>query len=121
MRQPGQYPRPAHYSPGNLVNAPGSQGQRAPEESQGAGNELKEAYDIHFEATMKRTEKQYKLAKHGRLLTDLLDDQQAGPCNPCRPFEHGEQALKILHAAQEELFKCAQKNENISSEDESEV
>jgi len=65
---------------------------------------LKEAYDLHFAATIERAEKQIILAKHGRRLIDLLDDTPVVP-GDTRPnvFEGASQARQILNDAEADL------------------
>jgi len=65
---------------------------------------LKEAYDLHFAATIERAEKQIILAKHGRRLLNLLDDTPVVP-GDSRPaeFAHAAQARQILNDAEEDL------------------
>ena len=64
---------------------------------------LKEAYDLHFAATIERAEKQILLARHGRRLLNLLDDTPVVPGDTRAPFEHGHQARQILNDAEEDL------------------
>ena len=64
---------------------------------------LKEAYDIHFAATIERAEKQTLLARHGRRLLNLLDDTPVVPGDTRPPFEHGHQARQVLNDAEEDL------------------
>lgn len=64
---------------------------------------LKEAYDIHFAATIERAEKQILLARHGRRLLNLLDDTPVVPGDTRPPFEHGHQARQVLNDAEEDL------------------
>lgn len=64
---------------------------------------LKEAYDIHFAATIERAEKQIILAKHGRRLLNLLDDTPVVPGDVRQPFAHAHQARDVLNDAESEL------------------
>lgn len=64
---------------------------------------LKEAYDIHFAATIERAEKQIILAKYGRRLLNCLDDTPVVPGDVRQPFEHGADARQILNDAEQEL------------------
>lgn len=64
---------------------------------------LKEAYDIHFAATIERAEKQILLARHGRRLLNLLDDTPVVPGDTRPAFEHGSQARQVLNDAEEDL------------------
>lgn len=66
-------------------------------------SKLKEAYDINFAATIERAEKQIILAKHGRRLLNLLDDQPVVPGDVRHPFAHGQEARQILNDAEAEL------------------
>lgn len=64
---------------------------------------LKEAYDLHFAATIERAEKQILLARHGRRLLNLLDDTPVVPGDVRPPFEHLHQARQVLNDAEEDL------------------
>jgi len=64
---------------------------------------LKEAYDLHFAATIERAEKQIILAKHGRRLLNLLDDTPVVPGDAPTEFRHTEQARQILADAEMDL------------------
>lgn len=64
---------------------------------------LKEAYDLHFAATIERAEKQILLARHGRRLLNLLDDTPVVPGDIRPAFEHLHQARQILNDAEEDL------------------
>ncbi len=64
---------------------------------------LKEAYDLHFAATIERSEKQIMLARHGRRLLNLLDDTPVVPGDTRPEFEHASQARQILNDAEEDL------------------
>jgi len=64
---------------------------------------LKQAYDLHFAATIERAEKQILLARHGRRLIDLLDDTPIVPGDSRPEFEHADQARQILNDAEEDL------------------
>lgn len=64
---------------------------------------LKEAYDLHFAATIERAEKQIILARHGRRLLNLLDDNPIVPGDTRPGFEHAHQARQILSDAEEDL------------------
>ena len=64
---------------------------------------LKEAYDLHFAATIERAEKQAMLARHGRRLLNLLDDTPVVPGDTRPAFEHAAQARQILNDAEEDL------------------
>lgn len=64
---------------------------------------LKEAYDLHFAATIERAEKQIVLARHGRRLLNLLDDTPVVPGDVRPAFEHVHQARQILNDAEEDL------------------
>ena len=76
---------------------------------------LKEAYDLHFAATIERAEKQILLARHGRRLLNLLDDTPVVPGDTRAPFEHGQQARQILNDAEEDLREWTPHLEPISS------
>jgi len=64
---------------------------------------LKEAYDLHFAATIERAEKQIILARHGRRVLNLLDDTPVVPGDTRAEFAHAEQARQILNDAEEDL------------------
>ncbi|KAJ9499389.1 hypothetical protein LTR99_009559 [Exophiala xenobiotica] len=64
---------------------------------------VKEAYDLHFAATIERAEKQIILARYGRQLVNLLDDTPVVPGDVRQPFEHSHEARAILSEAESEL------------------
>jgi hypothetical protein len=64
---------------------------------------FKEAYDIHFAATIERAEKQIILAKQARRILNLLDDTPIVPGDTHTPFEGTEAARAILNDAEDEL------------------
>ena len=64
---------------------------------------FKNAYDIHFAATIERAEKQIMLARHGRRLLNLLDDTPVVPGDTRPAFDQGAQARQILNDAEEDL------------------
>ena len=64
---------------------------------------LKEAYDVHFAATIERAEKQIILAKYGRRLLNCLDDTPVVPGDVREPFAHAAEARQILTDAELEL------------------
>ena len=64
---------------------------------------MKQAYDLHFAATIERAEKQIILARHGRRLLSLLDDTPVVPGDVRPAFDHANQARQILHDAEEDL------------------
>ncbi|KOS16924.1 Sphingolipid long chain base-responsive protein LSP1 [Escovopsis weberi] len=64
---------------------------------------LKEAYELEFAATIERAEKQIILAKHGRRLLGLLDDNPIVPGDTPRVYEHGAQARQVLNDAEDDL------------------
>lgn len=64
---------------------------------------VKEAYDLHFAATIERAEKQLILAKYGRRLVNLLDDTPVVPGDVRQPFEHSNEARQVLSEAESEL------------------
>lgn len=64
---------------------------------------FKEAYDIHFAATIERAEKQIILAKQARRLLNLLDDTPIVPGDTHPPFENVEAARQVLNDAEDEL------------------
>ncbi|KAL2059036.1 hypothetical protein ABVK25_000328 [Lepraria finkii] len=76
---------------------------------------LKDAYDIHFAATIERAEKQIMLARHGRRLLNLLDDTPVVPGDTRPAFEHGSQARQILNDAEEDLREWTPNFEPIPS------
>ena len=64
---------------------------------------LKEAYDVHFAATIERAEKQLILAKYGRRLLNYLDDAPVVPGDERQPFAHANEARQVLSDAEQEL------------------
>ena len=64
---------------------------------------MKEAYDAEFAAVIERAEKQILLARHGRRLLALLDDDPVTPGDARRAYSHGAQARQVLHDAEEDL------------------
>lgn len=64
---------------------------------------VKEAFDIHFAATIERAEKQIILAKHGRRLLNLLDDTPVVPGDVRQPFAHANEGRQVLSDAEQEL------------------
>lgn len=58
---------------------------------------------MHFAATIERAEKQIILAKYGRRLLNLLDDTPVVPGDVRQPFEHVNEARKVLSDAEQEL------------------
>jgi hypothetical protein len=64
---------------------------------------LKEAYDIHFAATIERAEKQIILAKYGRRLLNYLDDAPVVPGDERQPFAYANEARQVLNDAEQEL------------------
>lgn len=64
---------------------------------------LKEAYDLHFAATIERAEKQIILAKSGRMLLNYLDDEPVAPGTERSPFGHQNEARQVLNDAEQEL------------------
>lgn len=64
---------------------------------------LKEAYDLHFAATIERAEKQIILAKYGRRLLNYLDDAPVVPGDERQPFAHTNDARQVLNDAEQEL------------------
>ena len=75
---------------------------------------LKEAYDLHFAATIERAEKQIMLARHGRRLLNLLDDTPVVPGDTRPAFEHGHQARQVLNDAEEDLREWTPNLEPVS-------
>ena len=76
---------------------------------------LKEAYDMHFAATIERAEKQMLLARHGRRLLNLLDDTPVVPGDTRPAFEHAHQARQVLNDAEEDLREWTPSLEPIPS------
>ncbi|KAK4697802.1 hypothetical protein P7C71_g317, partial [Lecanoromycetidae sp. Uapishka_2] len=76
---------------------------------------LKEAYDLHFAATIERAEKQIMLARHGRRLLNLLDDTPVVPGDTRPEFEHAHQARQILNDAEEDLREWTPNLEPVQS------
>ncbi|KAF1963276.1 hypothetical protein CC80DRAFT_541217 [Byssothecium circinans] len=64
---------------------------------------FKEAYDIHFAATIERAEKQIILAKQARRMLNLLDDTPIVPGDVHPVFDGGEAARQVLNDAEDEL------------------
>lgn len=64
---------------------------------------LKEAYVKHFAAVVERAEKQAILARHGRRMLELLNDEPVVPGDMHEPFEREGEARQILNDAEEEL------------------
>lgn len=64
---------------------------------------LKEAYDLHFAATIERAEKQIILARYGRRLLNYLDDTPVVPGDVRQPFAHTNDARQVLNDAEQEL------------------
>jgi len=64
---------------------------------------FKEAYDLHFAATIERAEKQILLAKQARRLVNLLDDTPIVPGDVHAPFENIDAARQVLNDAEDEL------------------
>lgn len=76
---------------------------------------LKEAYDLHFAATIERAEKQILLARHGRRLLNLLDDTPVVPGDSRPAFDQGHQARQVLNDAEEDLREWTPSLEPIPS------
>jgi hypothetical protein len=64
---------------------------------------LKEAYDLHFAATIERAEKQIILARYGRRLLNLLDDTPVVPGDVRQAFANSNEARQVLSDAEQEL------------------
>ncbi|RMZ76580.1 hypothetical protein DV737_g4740, partial [Chaetothyriales sp. CBS 132003] len=64
---------------------------------------IKEAYDLHFAATIERAEKQIILAKYGRRLLNLLDDTPVVPGDSRPQFTGGADARQVLADAEHDL------------------
>lgn len=64
---------------------------------------VKEAYDLHFAATIERAEKQIILAKYGRRIVNLLDDTPVVPGDVRQAFAQSNEARQILADAEQEL------------------
>ncbi|EXJ88925.1 hypothetical protein A1O3_01989 [Capronia epimyces CBS 606.96] len=76
---------------------------------------LKEAFDVHFAATIERAEKQLILSRHGRRLLNLLDDTPVVPGDVRQPFEQASEARQILADAEDELLSWQPNVEPIQS------
>lgn len=76
---------------------------------------MKEAYDLHFAATIERAEKQIMLARHGRRLLNLVDDTPIVPGDTRPPYQHAPQARQILNDAEEDLREWTPSLEPIPS------
>ncbi|MCJ1351373.1 MAG: hypothetical protein MMC33_001357 [Icmadophila ericetorum] len=79
---------------------------------------LKEAYDMHFAATIERAEKQIILARHGRRLINLLDDTPVVPGDVRPAFEQKSQADQIINDAEADLQQWAPNLEPIHTQAE---
>jgi hypothetical protein len=90
-------------SPGRTNNAPQTR------------QKVKEAYDIHFAATIERAEKQIILAKYGRRLLNLLDDTPVVPGDIRQPFAQANEARQILADAEQDLQRWEPRLEPIHS------
>ncbi|KAF2759901.1 hypothetical protein EJ05DRAFT_509582 [Pseudovirgaria hyperparasitica] len=64
---------------------------------------LKEAYDLHFAATIERAEKQLILAKQARRLINVLDDTPIVPGDVHPTFDGNDAVRQILNDAEDEL------------------
>ncbi|RMZ87276.1 hypothetical protein DV736_g5498, partial [Chaetothyriales sp. CBS 134916] len=64
---------------------------------------IKEAYDLHFAATIERAEKQIILAKYGRRLLNLLDDTPVVPGDNRPQFTGAADAIQVLADAEQDL------------------
>ncbi|KAF2739429.1 hypothetical protein EJ04DRAFT_401209, partial [Polyplosphaeria fusca] len=64
---------------------------------------FKEAFDIHFAATIERAEKQMILAKQARRMINLLDDTPIVPGDTHPAFDGSEASRQILNEAEDEL------------------
>lgn len=64
---------------------------------------FKEAYDLHFAATIERAEKQIILAKHARRLLNLVDDTPIVPGDVHPAFQEVEAARQVLNDAEADL------------------
>ncbi|KAF2477980.1 uncharacterized protein BDR25DRAFT_207576 [Lindgomyces ingoldianus] len=64
---------------------------------------FKEAYDIHFAATIERAEKQIILAKQARRIINLLDDTPIVPGDAHPIFEGSEATRQVLNDAEDDL------------------
>ncbi|CAI6334992.1 unnamed protein product [Periconia digitata] len=64
---------------------------------------FKEAYDVHFAATIERAEKQIILARHARRMLNLLDDAPIVPGDSHPVFDGTESARQLLTDAENDL------------------
>ncbi|EMD97146.1 hypothetical protein COCC4DRAFT_198054 [Bipolaris maydis ATCC 48331] len=76
---------------------------------------FKEAYDLHFAATIERAEKQIILAKHARRLLNLVDDTPIVPGDAHPAFSEGETARQVLNDAEDDLRRYQLEVEPIHS------
>ncbi|KAL2431203.1 Sphingolipid long chain base-responsive protein LSP1 [Exophiala dermatitidis] len=76
---------------------------------------LKEAFDVHFAATIERAEKQIILSRYGRRLLNLLDDTPVVPGDVRQPFDQAGEARQILADAEQELLSWQSNLEPIHS------
>lgn len=76
---------------------------------------VKEAYDLHFAATIERAEKQIILAKYGRRLLNLLDDTPVVPGDVRQPFANSNEARQVLSDAEQELQQWQPQLETITT------
>ncbi|KAF2195244.1 hypothetical protein K469DRAFT_543557 [Zopfia rhizophila CBS 207.26] len=76
---------------------------------------FKEAYDIHFAATIERAEKQIILAKQARRILNLLDDTPIVPGDAHPTFDGTDSARQVLNDAEDELRNWQPQLEPIQS------
>ncbi|KAI0482854.1 sphingolipid long chain base-responsive protein LSP1 [Xylariaceae sp. FL0804] len=83
---------------------------------------LRQAYDAEFRAVVERAEKQALLARHGRRLLALLDDEPVVPGDPRRPYDPqaAQQARQVLNDAEDDL-RAWDFNNNRAREEENEA
>lgn len=77
--------------------------------------QLKTAYDHHFAAVIERAEKQVLLARHGRRLLNLLDDQPVVPGDTRAAFDRAPEARQIIADAEEDLREWRPQLEPVQS------
>ena len=66
---------------------------------------MKEAYAAEFAAVIERAEKQIILAKHGRRLLTLLDDNPITPGDVRQGYDGAGAARQVLNDAEDDLRK----------------
>jgi len=76
---------------------------------------LKEAYARAFAAHLERAERQVILAKHGRAMLQLLDDQPVVPGDERPAFAHSKEARELLNQVEQDLAQYSLEVEEIET------